>query len=342
MDCDKGSIAKRRRFLALIAGIGANVLSPPARAQQTSRTYRVAFILTTTPVGEMAGPNPVHLLLRTFVHALRDLGYVEGRNLILERRSAEGNFERLSEIVSELVSLKTDVIVCINTMVVQRAYAVTKTIPIVQLTGTDPALIGLARSVSHPGGNVTGMTSTPSPEVEAKRLELLKEIAPGATRIAFLGMKSDWEAPWGQSVRRAAQALGIALVLTEHQPTDYTGAFALIERGRTGAIFLAANPPNWQYRQLIADFSKKNRLPSAYMTREYPEAGGLLSYGYDVRENCRGAAQYVDKILKGAKPGDIPIEHPSKYELIINSRTAGAIGLRISQELLLRADQVIE
>jgi putative ABC transport system substrate-binding protein len=290
----------------------------------------------------MAGPNPVHSLLRTFLHALRDLGYVEGRNLILERRSAEGNFERLGEIVSELVSLRTDVIVCINTMVVQRAHAVTRTIPIVQLTGTDPAVIGLASSVSHPGGNVTGMTSTPSPEVEAKRLELLKQIAPGATRIAFLGMKSDWEAPWGQSVRRAAQALGIALVLTEHQPTDYTGAFALIERSRMGAIFLAANPPNWQYRRVIADFSKRTRLPSAYMTREYPEAGGLLSYGYDVRENCRGVAQYVDKILKGAKAGDLPIEHPSKYELIINSKTAVAIGLSISQELLLRADQVIE
>jgi putative ABC transport system substrate-binding protein len=290
----------------------------------------------------MAGPNPVHLLLRAFIHTLRDLGYVEGRNLILERRSAEGKFERLDAIVSEVVSLRTDVIVVINTMVAQRAHAVTRSIPIVQVTGTDPVLSGLARSVSHPDGNVTGLTSTPSPEIEAKRLELLKQVAPSATRIAFLGMKSDWDSPWGQSVRRAAEALGIALILTEHQPNDYAGAFALIERGRANAVFLAASPPNWQHRRLIADFARNNRLPSASMSREFPEVGGLLSYGYDPRDNSRGAAQYVDKILKGAKPGELPIEHPSKFELVINTKTARAIGLSISQELLLRVDQVIE
>jgi putative ABC transport system substrate-binding protein len=261
---------------------------------------------------------------------------------ILERRSAEGKFERLGEIASELVNLKTDVIVAVNTMVVQRAHAVTTTVPIVQLTGTDPVLAGLAQSVAHPGGNVTGLTSTPSPEIEAKRLQLLKEVAPGATRIAFLGMKTDWESSWGQSVRRAAQALGVTLILAEHQPNDYTGAFALIERGRANAIYLAANPPNWQYRRLIADFATKNRLPSAYSTRAYAEVGGLMSYGSDLIENSRAAAQYVDKILKGAKPGDLPIEHPTKFELTLNVRTARAIGLSISQELLSRVDQLIQ
>ncbi len=342
MECDKSVRANRRRLLALVAAVGMNALPASSPAQQASRTYRVAFVLTTTPVVEMAGPDPVHLLLRVFLNTLRDLGYIEGRNLILERRSAEGNFERLGEIASQLVSLDMDVIVAINTRVTERVHAVTKTIPIVQVAGMDPVVTGLARSAGHPGGNVTGLTSTPSPEIEAKRLELLKEAVPGAKRIAFLGMKSDWESVTGASVRHAADALGVRLTLAQHQPNDYASAFATLERGRFGAVFLAGSAPNWQHRRLIAEFAHRNRLPSASETREYPEAGGLLSYGFDIRENCRTAAQYVDRILRGAKPGDLPIEHPSKFELIINNRTAREIGLRVPRELLLRADQVIE
>ena len=334
-------IVSRQVFL-LLAAVTIFAAPLPGDAEQAAKTYRVAFILTTTPVAEMKGPEPVHSLFRAFVHALRDLGYVEGDNLILERRSAEGRFERLGDITAELVNLKTDVIVAVNSTVVQRADAVTSTIPIVQVTGTDPVALGLAKSLARPGGNVTGLTSSPTPEIEGKRLELLKEVAPAATRIAFLGMKADWESPWGESVRRAADALGVTLVRAEHEPNDYTGAFALIKRERADAIYLAANAPNWQHRRLIAQFAAKNRLPSTNMARDYAEAGGLMSYGFDPIDNFRGAAQYVDKILKGAKPGDLPIEQPAKFGLVINIRTARAIGLNISQALLLRADELVK
>ena len=321
-----------RWILLLIAGATISASALPTKAQQAAKLYRVAFILTTTPVSEMNGPDPIHVLFRAFVHALRDLGYVEGRNLLLERRSAEGRFERLSEIATELVNLKTDVIVAVNTTVVQRVHEVTTTIPIVQVTGTDLVAEGLAKSLARPSGNVTGLTSTPVPEIEGKRLEFLKEVAPAASRIAFLGMKSDWDSPWGQNVRRAAQALGVTLVLTEHKPNHYVDAFTSIERERANAIYLAANPPNWQHRRQIAEFAAKNRLPSTYMSRDYPVAGGLMSYGYDAYDNFRGAAQYVDKILKGVRPGDIPIEQPAKFELTINMKTARAIGLNISRD----------
>jgi putative ABC transport system substrate-binding protein len=322
-----------KQVLLLLAAVTISAAPLPAKADQAAKIYRVGFILTTTPVREMAGPDPVHLPFRAFVHALRDLGYVEGSNLILERRSAEGRFERLGDIAAELVNLKTDVLVVINSLVVQRAH---------QVTGSDLVAIGLAQSLARPGGNVTGLTAGPTLEIDAKRLELLKEVAPAATRIAFLGMNSDWESPLGQSVRRAAHALGVTLVLAEHQPNDYTSAFALIKRQRANAIYLASNPPNWQHRRLIAGFATNNRLPSTYTVRDYTEAGGLMSYGFDVVDNCRRAAQYVDKILKGAKPADLPIEEPAKFELVINIKTARAIGLRIPRELLLRANQLVE
>jgi len=334
-------IGSTRAFLLIAAAtIFASAL--PAQAEKAAKPYRVAFILTTTPVAEMKGPDPAHSLFRTFVHSLRDLGYVEGRNLFLERRSAEGRFERLGEIAAELVNLKTDVIVAINTPVVQRVHEVTSAIPIVQVTGTDLVAEGLAQSLARPGGNVTGLTSTPAPDIEGKRLEFLKEAAPAATRIAFLGMKSDWDSPWGQSVRSAAQALGVTLLRVEHQPNDYAQAFALITRERANAVYLAANPPNWQHRRSIAQFAAKNKLPSTYMSRDYVDAGGLMAYGYDAYENFRGAAQYVDKILKGAKPGDLPIEQPSRFELTINTKAARAIGLSIPRDLLLRANQIVE
>lgn len=331
-----------RRLLVLIAAAAISMGLPLSNAQQPAKTYRVGFILTTTPVAEMVGPDPVHRPFREFVHALRDLGYVEGRNLTLERRSAEGKFERLSDIAAELAASKTDVIVAINDFVAQRAHQATSTIPIVHVTGTDPVGLGLAQSLSRPGGNVTGLTMSPTPEIEAKRLELFKEAAPAAKRIGFLGLNGDWDSPSGQSVRRAARALGVRLVRVDHRPNDYTAAFAQIARERIDALYLASNPPNWQHRREIAEFAARNRLPSTYAVRDYPEAGGLMSYGYDLRENSRRAAQYVDKILKGAKPGDLPIEEPTKFELVINASTARAMGLAIPRTLALRADQILE
>jgi len=331
-----------RYTLQLLAALAIAFASLTASAEQAETTYRVAFILTTTPVREMAGPDPIHGPFRAFVHALRDLGYVEGRNLILERRSAQGRFERLGEITAALVQSKTDVIVVINTQVAQRAHEVTSTIPIVQVGGGDPVAMGLARSHARPGGNVTGLTASPTPEFDAKRFAFLKEAAPAATRIAFVGMPSDWNTPGAISVRRAAQALGVTLIRVDHHPNDYTGAFASIERERVQAIYLAANPPNWQHRELIARFAIDRRLPSSASVRDQAEAGILMSYGYNIADNCRRAAGYVDRILKGAKAGDLPIEEPTKFELVINTKTARAIGLTLPQALLLSADQLVE
>lgn len=330
------------RVVSLIVAVVMLVAPPASGAQSAGRVYRVGFILTTTPVAEMAGSDPVHQPFRAFVHTLRELGYQEGRNLVLERRSAEGQFERLGGITAELVALKSDALVAVSSAVAVRAQKVTRTVPIVQVTGYDPVALGLADSLARPGTNLTGLTTTPAPEIEAKRLELLKEVVPAATRIAFLGMKADWESRWGQDVRRAGEALGLTLIHAEHQPTAYTDAFGLIVRARVHAVYVAHNPPNWQHRRLIAEFAERSRLPTTHGLRDFPEAGGLMSYGFHVLDNFRRAAHYVDKILKGAKPGDLPIEQPAKFELVINVRTARAIGLEIPRAVLLRADHIIE
>jgi putative ABC transport system substrate-binding protein len=331
----------RRHFL--LTSLASALVQPLAvEAHRAGQVYRIGFILTTAPVAEMEGVDPVHDLFRAFVHALRGLGYVEGRNLRLDRRSAEGRFERLDDIVRELVSLNPDVLVAVSSAVTRRGYTVTSIVPIVQVTGFDPVAMGLAQSVARPGRNVTGLTTTPTPEIGAKRLQLLKEGVPTVTRIAFLGMQADWESRWAESVRRAGQALGVALIYAEHQPNAYDDAFALIQGQRANAVYVANNPPNWQHRRLIAEFGARSGLPTTSALRDYAEAGGLMSYGFDVVDNFRRAAGYVDKILKGAKPGELPIEQPTKFELVLNLKTARALGLTIPPSLLMHADQVIE
>jgi putative tryptophan/tyrosine transport system substrate-binding protein len=334
---------ERRRFIEVIAG---GLLAAPlaAEAQQAGKVYRVGFILTTSPVSEMAGPEPVHPLVRAFVHGLRALGYVEGQNLILERRTAEGRFERLGDIVAELVRLKVDVIVTVTNMMASVAKAVTTTVPIVMLASGDPVGAGLVQSLARPGGNITGLTVSPGSEIEAKRLELLKEALPRVARVAFLGIKEeeDWPSPYGRTVRTAAQALGITLVRAEFAPHQFTDAFRLIRDARTDALFVAFGGAVYADRSLIVDFATRARLPTTFSFREAVELGGLMSYGTNVPDVFRRAAYYVDKILKGAKPADLPVEQPTKFELVINLKTAKALGLTIPQSLLRRADEVIQ
>ncbi len=334
---------ERRNFLVMISG---GLLAAPLAAEaQTPKVYRVALIFTTSPVSEMAGPEPVHPLAKAFVHGLRALGYVEGQNLILERRSAEGRFERFGDIVAELVRLKADVIVTITDRMVRAAKEVTTTVPIVMATSGDPVREGIVQSLARPGGNITGLTGLVGPEIEAKRLELLKEALPGLSRVAYFASKADkeWEGPYGQSVRTAAQALGVTLLLAEFTPRQYTDAFTLISRARADALFVGAiSGPAYADRGLIVDFATRTRLPSSFFFREAVELGGLMSYGVSFADVFRRAAGYVDKILKGAKPADLPIEQPTKFELVINLKTAKALGLTIPPSLLLRADEVIE
>ena len=308
------------------------------------KVYRVGVIATTSPVSELAGPEPVNPAVRAFVQGLRILGYVEGQNLILERRSAEGRFERFGAIVAELVRLKADVIVTAGDPMAKVAKGITITVPIVMPMSTNPVGEGLVQSVARPGGNITGLTTLVGPEIEAKRLELLKAMLPGVSRVAYLGSKedNDWESPWGQSVRTAAQALGVTLVLTEFLPHQYEDAFARISRAGAEAVFVSPGAVAYADRALIADFASKVRLPSIFYYRESVELGGLMSYGANLADVWRRAASYVDKILNGAKPADLPVEQPTKFELVINLTTAKALGLSVPPSLLARADEVIE
>jgi len=335
----------KRRGIGIIAVLLIGIVAPPmaAWAQQAGKVYRVGLVFTTAPVSEMIGPDPVHPLVRSFLDGLRALGYVQGRNLVLEPRSAEGKFERFREILEELVSLKVDVLVVAGNPLTQRAKEVTSIVPIV-MAGfvNDPVTYGLVASLARPGGNVTGLTGTVGPEIEGKRVELLKEALPKIRRVAFLGTKPDWEDSFGKSTQAAAQAVRVTLLHAEHTPDDYADAFARIIRERPDALLVPNTTSNFARRRLIVDFATKSRLPGMYPVRDFTEAGGLMSYGLDFRDQFRRVAVYVDKILKGAKPADLPVEQPTKFELVINLKTAKALGLTIPQSVLIRADEVIE
>ena len=331
----------RRGFISCIS-LGLLAAPLGAQAQQAGKVYRVGLVFTTAPVSEMMGPQPVHPLVRAFLDELRALGYVQGRNLVFEPRSAEGKFERFREILEGLVGLKVDVLVVNGNPMTQRAKEVTSTVPIVMVFVDDPVTDGLVASLARPGGNVTGVTSTAGPEIEGKRVELLKEALPKIRRVAFLGTKLDWEDPFGKSTQAAARALRITLLHAEHSPDDYAEAFARIVRERPDALLVPNTTSNFARRRLIVDFATKNRLPGMYYVRNFTETGGLMSYGPDFRDQFRRLAVYVDKILKGAKPADLPVEQPSKFELVINLKTAKALGLTIPPSLLGRADVVIQ
>jgi putative ABC transport system substrate-binding protein len=290
----------------------------------------------------MAGPAPINRYAKVFVHALRDLGYVEGRNLILERRSAEGQYERFDAIVADLAASQIDVIVGASNFLAEAVKRVTSTLPLVAAPLSTPVEAGIVTSLARPGGNITGFTNDASPDIEGKRLQMLKEAAPAVTRIAFIGTKAEWERPHGVNVRAAAQALGLALVPAELTPSRYAEAFALVARDQPLAIFTSSNGAHFVNRQLLADFAHRERIPSMHWWREIVEAGGLMSYGVDYADILRKAAGYADKILNGAKPAELPIEQPTKFELLINLKTAKALGLTIAPTLLARADEVIE
>jgi putative ABC transport system substrate-binding protein len=333
----------RRAFVAMIGG---SILVGPlvSDGQQMGKVYRVGLIVTTSPVSEMTGPEPLHPSIRAFVHGLRALGWVEGQNLILERRSAEGRFERFGDIVTELVSLKTDVIVAPGDLIPRAARAITTTLPIVMATAEDPVGAGLVQSLARPGGNVTGLMLVVGPEIEGKRLEIFREALPGVSRVAYLGSKEekDWEGPWGQSVRTAAQALGVTLVLAEFPSRQYADAFAQVSRARAEAVFVSPSLLAFADRALIVELATRARVPTMFAYRQQVELGGLMSYGVNVVDNFRRAASFVDRILKGTKPADLPVERPTKFELAINLKTAKALGLTIPPSLLLRADQMID
>ena len=274
---------------------------------------------------------------------LRDLGYVEGQNIAFEFRSAEDRAERLPDLAAELVRLRVDVIVAVGTPGPVAARQATKTIPIVMPAAGDPVATGLVASLARPGGNVTGL-SILAPELGGKRLQLLKEAVPKVSRVAIL-----WNAanPYPALVLReteaAARTLGVQLQSLEVRgPDDFGRAFEAATKGRAGALITVEDPLTTSHRIPIADFAAKRRLPTMHGVREFVDAGGLMSYGTNLADLYRRAATYVDKILKGAKPADLPVEQPTKFELVLNMKTAKALALTFPPSILIRADQVIQ
>ena len=312
---------RRREFIALLGGAAAWPLA--AHAQQPAKLPRVAFVGAGPPVSRLVeGP-----VARAFIEGLRALGYVEGKNLVLEWRSAEGRYERFPEIFRELASSNVDVIVTVTTAGTRAAKEVTQTIPIVMVAITDPVGQGLVQALARPGGNITGSTDATGLENIEKRLQLLKELLPAMSRAACLLLGSQREER--QSVEAAARVLGVEILFAEHSPNDFTGAFTLMARERLDALLVTPSGASFAHRGLIVDFAAQGRLPAMYTNREFVEAGGLISYGASTSDLFRRAAGYVDKILKGAKPADIPVEQPTKFELVINLKTSHALGLTI-------------
>jgi putative ABC transport system substrate-binding protein len=322
---------KRREFIGLLGGAAAWPLT--ARAQQA-----VGKIVT---IGVLAiEPWPP---IDTFRQALNNIGYIEGKNVRFEYRHAEGYNERLPELANDLADLNVDVIVTWGTDAVLAAKQATTTIPIVMGTIGDPLGSGIVTNLARPGGNVTGSSSRAA-ELESKRLELLKEAVPGLSRVAILSNPTNHYTPLAlQSARKGAQMLHVSLAIYEvRDTTTLDAAFVTLTKDRPDALMVPADTFLVSQRSRIAQFAIENKLPSVYTFREYIEAGGLIAYTPNYHDLFRRAASYVDKILKGAKPGELPIGQPTKFQLVINLKTAKALGLVIPRALLVGADQVIE
>ena len=305
-------------------------------AQPPTKIPRLGYLSASTLAAQSAR-------IDSFRQGLRELGYVEGKNIIIELRSGEGKSERVPALAAELVRLKVDILVSAGSTVTRDAKAVTSTIPIVMAQDTDPVANGFVASLARPGGNITGL-STLSPEIGGKRLELLKEIVPKLSRVAVLGSSTEpANAQTLKEVELAAAAGGVKLqyldILT---PKDFETAFRAATKGRAEAILMMVSGPiaNSQRTQIL-ELAVKNRLPVIYSGREHVEAGGLMNYGVYLPDLYRRAATYVDKILKGTKPSDLPVEQPTKFEFIINLKSAKQIGLTIPPNVLVRADKVI-
>ena len=328
------------RGVALVAVLAVSLLAAPlaADAQQAGKVPRIGVLGLTSP-----SDRPP--LLDAFRQRLRELGWVEGQNIVIDYRYAEGRVDRLPDLAAELVRLKVDLIIAsAGTQVATAAKSATETIPIVMIAVRDPVGTGLIASLARPGGNVTGVSGSAGLEWVAKQLELLKETVPKIRRVAILSNPTN--AYHQLAIREAdgaARSLGVQLQLLEAQgPNEFEGAFAAMAKGSVGALLVLSDAMLNSHSTRFADLAARSRLPAAYGVRESVEAGGLMSYGPSFLDFYRRAATYVDKILKGAKPAELSVEQPTKFELVINMKTAKALGLTIPQSVLLRADHVIE
>jgi putative tryptophan/tyrosine transport system substrate-binding protein len=307
----------------------------PAQAQQVKKAPRIGFLAITSP-------RDMSLRMAAFRHGLRELGYIEGKTIVVDDRYAEGKLDRLRSMTAELVQLKADVIVTSGPIGTRTAKEATATLPIVMAYDNDPVASGFVASLARPGGNITGL-STHYPEITGKQLELLKEIVPKMSHLAVLGDSSEpFTAQSLKETERAAKAFGVQLqYLDVKDPKDVKGALEDARKRHADAAIVLASAIFISQRSQLADLAVKNRLPAVYQASEYVEAGGLMTYGASITDLFRRAATYVDRILKGAKPADIPVEQPTTFELIINLKAAREIGLTIPPNVLARADRVI-
>jgi putative ABC transport system substrate-binding protein len=333
-------VISRRRFLTgvaiALAPIGATAHAQQYKAQQTGKVYRIGFLGNSTAALEanLVGP---------FREGLRDLGYVEGRNVLIEYRWAEGKYDRFPALIGELLALKVAVIVTAGTPATLAVKKATTSVPLVMLAVGDPVGTGIVPSLSHPGGNITGLTAI-STEMDAKRPELLREVVPSVSYIALLwNAASPLQVLAEKQVQAAAQVLRMRVlsfgVKTEE---EIKSALAVMARERPDALLVLADRLLLHHRALIMDFATRHRLPGVHAYRELVEAGGLMSFGPSYANMHKRAAYFVDRILKGAKPGDLPVERPRTFELVINLKVAKALGLTIPQSVLLRGTEVIQ
>ena len=319
-------------LIVVVLDIGAAI----AEAQQPGKVPRIGFLAS-------ASPSVVSGRIEAFQQGLRELGYVEGKNIVIESRYAEGKLDRLPALVAELVRLKVEILVSAGPIPTRAAKEATVTIPIVMTQDTDPVGNGFVASLARPGGNITGL-STLAPELSGKRLELLKEIIPKLSRVAVFGTST--MPGHAQSLREIELAAGAFKVQVQHLdvlgPKDIEIAFRAASKERSDAVLTLNSPILNSHRPQLAELAVRNRLPAMYARRESVEDGGLVFYGVSLLDLDRRAATYVDKILKGAKPADLPVEQPTKFELVINLKTANQIGVKIPESVLFRADKVIK
>ena len=327
---------ERRTFIRTLTG---GLLAAPlgAAAQPAGRAYRLGLLYPIAP-----SPSEHRTAAVLIPVALRELGYVEGQNLIVERRYADGQVDRFPGLARELVRLRMDVILAITTAAIRAARDATQTIPIVLYGNVDPVAAGFVANLARPGGNITGVVIAPGGTLAGKKLELLKEAVPGATQIALLEPVDPTFSLQAREAQKAALRLGVKLTVVEVRDRDYDHAFTTIAAARADALFVGAYAQFYLDRKQIIELAAKHRLPAIYEWPEQGEDGGLMGYGTSLIGLSRRAAGYIDRIFKGATPGDLPIEQPTQFELVINLKTAKALGLTIPPSLLQRADQVIE
>ena len=332
---------RRREFIAALGG--ATAWPVVARAQKPANSYRIAIVHASRPITML---NDTGLpIFQAFFKELQRLGYVEGRNLFVERYSGEGRTERYVELVRRVVHSKPDLIFALSARMVRFFKATTSTIPIVGYT-SDPIANGLATSLARPGGNITGIVADAGIQVWDKQLEFLREAIPTASRVAYLTPRAVWAGPLGEAMGKAARHIGVELVgaLLDDpiQEAEYRRVFAVMALEHVDAVIVNDTPENFAHQTLVNELTQKARLPTVYPNRDFVKLGGLMSYGTDNLDLFRRAADLIDQILKGARPGEIPFYQPTKFELVINLNTAKTLGLDLPPTLLTRADEVIE